>query len=549
MKSILENELFEAFAAVSENVYIYVCDVKTNMSRWSPNAINYFGLGSEYIEDAATIWGKKIHPADIEAYNEDISAVFTGKKMHHSCQYRAMNKDGDYVWLECKGTMINDENGAPSVFAGMMTRLDYQNKYDSLTGLQTIYSFHAYDITNKKGAAILIGIDNFRRIISNYGYAWGDDVLVSFSKMLKENCTDNMLLFRMNGDEFLILAENATEDDINKLFAKVKSEARNITVEEEKKVSLSISAGTVIFPDNGDSKTELLNNMEYSLEYIKSENKGNICFYSGKVFERYRRIQILKDDLKNSINNNFKGFELFYQPFISPKTGRIKGCEALLRWKGEKIKDSYPGEFIKILEDSGEIIPVGLWVMEESMRQQKAWQEKYGDICISFNVSYQQFMHEDFIDKVIKKAEEYGVNPASMMIELTESCHVEQPEALARAFTTLISEGFQIALDDFGTAYASLEMLKKVPTNFIKIEHSFVRELAEPGHEIDYIIIENLLSLCRRLDCKAVIEGVENEKVNDITKDMGATFLQGYYFAKPVCKDDFEEMLKKDSQN
>lgn len=542
---ILENELFEAFSSASENVFVYVCDVKTDLSRWSKHAVDFFGLEDEYIQNAGEKWMEKIHPLDRAIYAEDIGNVFSGKSDHHSCQYRAQNRYGEYVWLECKGKMIKNSNNEPVVFAGMMTRLDNQNKFDPLTGLRTIYSFYEYDFKGKTGVAILLGIDNFRRVVSNYSYSFGDEVLVEFSKMLKNICSDKMHLYRMIGDEFLVINPNGDEKDAKKLFDEICSIISNISLSDGRHISLSVSAGAVRYIDCEKTRDILLNNMENTLEYIKNNNRGHIAFFSTEIQQVQKRVQMIKDDLNESINNGFAGFELYFQPLVAPDSELISGCEALLRWKGSKIKDSYPGEFVKILEENGGIIPVGLWVMEQAVKYQKRWQDKFGDIIVSFNVSYQQFMEKSFVDSLIACVKKYDVNPSSMIVELTESCKVEQPEGLAAIFNKLEKEGFNLALDDFGTAYSSLEILKKVSSDFIKIEHSFVRELSEEGHEVDYIIIENLMHLCSKLNCKAIIEGVENEKVRNITKHMGAEFLQGYYYSRPVSAEQFEAMLEK----
>ncbi len=297
------------------------------------------------------------------------------------------------------------------------------------------------------------------------------------------------------------------------------------------------------YPEDADNREELINKLEHSLEYAKSHQRGKLVFFSEEIAKRQKRILDLREDLKQSISNGFRGFELYFQPFVNPGTHLITGCECLLRWKGEKIKDSYPMEFIKILEDYGDIREVGYWVMEQAIRQQVAWRERYGDLRVSFNVAYQQFMYDDFEERLYGYLEKYGVDPSYMIIELTESSEVNQPQELASLFDRLREKGFKVALDDFGTAYASLEMLKCLHVDYIKVEHSFVRELSEPGHDIDYVIIDNLLDMCKRLGYDSIVEGVENGKVADIVGDMDVTLLQGYYYSRPVCRTDFEELL------
>lgn len=546
MSDIFNNELFEAFAAASDNVYIYVCDMRTNVSRWSRASVEYFNLSGEYIENAGTVWEEYIHPEDRALYEEDIKGVFSGARTRHECQYRAINRYGEYVWLECKGSVIKDKDGMPIIFAGLMTRLDGQNKYDSLTGLPTAHELYHYNITEKKGIAVLMGLDGFRKVVSNYGYNAGDELLVLFSRILKDSCGRGWSLFRFSGDEFIALAPAAGKETIEQFFTEICEKADTMELANGQKISISVSGGALLFPEDADSRERLIKRLENCLEYAKMHHRGDLVFSSEEIVKQHRRSLALREDLKQCIADGFKGFEVFFQPFVDPDTHRITGCECLLRWEGERIKDSYPMEFIKVLEEYGGIREVGFWVMEEAIRHQVAWREKYGDLRVSFNVSYQQFMDEEFEERINQCLEKYGCDPSNIIIELTESCQVDKPQELASMFDRLRKRGFKVALDDFGTAYSSLEMLKTLHVDYIKVEHSFVRELSEPGHDIDYVIIDNLLAMCRRLGYDSIVEGVENHEVADIVGKMDATLLQGYFFSRPVSRNEFEKLLEED---
>ncbi|MBD5533771.1 MAG: EAL domain-containing protein [Lachnospiraceae bacterium] len=548
MSDVFNNELFEAFASASDNVYIYVCDMKTDISRWSKAAVDYFGLAGEYLEDAATVWGQHIHPDDLNVYTDDITGVFSGKKKYHDCQYRARNASGGYVWVECKGSVIRDAEGNPIIFAGLMTRIDGQSKYDSLTGLLTTQEMHYFDFASQSGAALLIGIDGFRKIVSNYGYNTGDEILIKFSRELSSLGKPEWKVLRFSGDEFLVIAFASNPQEVTDFYEEICRRTDIVSMEDGRKVGLSISAGGVLFPQDADTRETLINKLEHSLEYAKNNQRGSIVFFSEEIAGKYERELVLREDLKQCVKNDFKGFELFFQPFVNPDTGKIEGCESLLRWKGERIKDSYPMEFIKVLEDYGEIHEVGYWVMEQAIRQQAAWRDIYGELQVSFNVSYQQFIDDTFEEKAISCVKKYGANPESIIIELTESCQVEDPKELAAMFGRLRERGFKIALDDFGTAYASMEMLKWLPVDYIKVEHSFIRELAQPGHDVDYVIVDSLLEMCKRLGYYSIIEGVEDGKVADIVGALKATLLQGYHYSRPVCRKDFEKLLDENKK-
>ena len=546
LSDIFNNELFEAFGAASDHVYIYVCDMKTNISRWSKAAVDYFGLEGEYLEDAANVWAGHVHPDDLKTYMEDLEGVFSGTKKYHDCQYRARNAAGGYVWVECKGSVIWDEEGTPIIFAGLMTRIDGQSKYDSLTGLLTTHETRYLDFASQQGIALLIGMDGFRKTISNYGYNTGDEILIKFSREISDLCKTGWKVLRFSGDEFLIIAFASGAQEVKDFYEEIRRKTDVVILEDGRKVGISISAGGVHFPQDADTREVLINKLEHSLEYAKNNQRGHLVFFSEEIARKHERGLVLREDLKQCMKNDFKGFELYFQPFIDPDASRIAGCECLLRWKGERIKDSYPMEFIKVLEDYGDIHEVGFWVMERAIRQQAVWRDLYGELRISFNVSYQQFLDDTFEERAISYVKKYGANPNYIIIELTESCQVEHPKELAAMFRRLRAQGFKIALDDFGTAYASMEMLKWLPVDYIKVEHSFVSELAQPGHDIDYVIVDSLLEMCTRLGYDSIIEGVEDSKVADIVGELNATLLQGYHYSHPICRKEFEKMLDED---
>ena len=365
----------------------------------------------------------------------------------------------------------------------------------------------------------------------------------AFGEQIKEICDSSMKLYRFGTDEFMIILPGGTEESTRSLFNRIVDTVRMSRVMNDTIIRVSISGAAVKYPEDCLKKDDMIEKLDYSMGYVKKHQMGKMTFFSERFAKEQERKHLIKEDLINSIQNDFKGFSLFYQPLVEPGTERINGAETLLRWKGEVIQDSFPGEFIDILEETGYIRQVGLWVMEQTLLQKKEWNEVYGNLQLSFNVSYQQFMDLDFADKVIKKADEIGVDKENVIIELTESCQVKDPDSLASVFEKLENEGFKLALDDFGTAYSTMEMLRKLPVDYIKIDHSFVRELADEGHEEDYIIVDELVRLSNRLHHGAIIEGVENSSVVEILKDVNASLLQGYHYSKPVSKADFERLL------
>ena len=544
-KPTLDTMLFDALAEASSTVFFWATDIGAKRSRWSKATVDYFNLPSEYTDDVVGDWTKVIHPDDLQIWLSDAKEVVEGKKARYSCQYRAKNRYGEYVWVENNGYVLNNENGEHVLSAGMITRLDVQNRYDPQTNMLTTYAFYSEYFFDGAGTVLMVNIDDFRNVISTYGYSAAKELVGQLGALVKEACNPPMKLYRFGTDEFMIILPGGTKDSTRSLFNRIADAVRMSRVMNGTIIRVSISGAAVMYPEDCVKKDDMVEKLDYSMGYVKKHHPGKMTFYSEQLAREQERKNLLKEDLIQSVQSEFKGFSLFFQPLVEPVTERINGAETLLRWKGEVIQDSYPAEFIDILEETGYIRQVGLWVMEQTFLQKKAWEEKYGNLQLSFNVSYQQFMDQDFAAKVIKKANEIGVDKESVIIELTESCQVKDPESLANVFEELEKEGFKLALDDFGTAYSTMEMLRKLPIDYIKIDHSFVRELADEGHEDDYIIVDELVRLSNRLHHGAIIEGVENQSVVERLKDVNASLLQGYHYSKPVSKDVFEGLLDK----
>ena len=526
-KPTLDTMLFDALAKASSTVFFWATDIGAKRSRWSKATVDYFNLPSEYTDDVVGDWTKVIHPDDLQIWLSDAKEVVEGKKARYSCQYRAKNRYGEYVWVENNGYVLNNENGDHVLSAGMITRLDVQNRYDPQTNMLTTYAFYSENFFDGAGTVLMLNVDDFRNVISTYGYSAAKELVGQLGALVKEACNPPMKLYRFGTDEFMIILPGGTKDSTRSLFNKIADAVRMSRVMNGTIIRVSISGAAVMYPEDCVKKDDMVEKLDYSMGYVKKHHPGKMTFYSEQLAREQERKNLLKEDLIQSVQNEFKGFSLFFQPLVEPDTERINGAETLLRWKGEVIQDSYPAEFIDILEETGYIRQVGLWVMEQTFLQKKAWEEKYGNLQLSFNVSYQQFMDQDFAAKVIKKANEIGVDKESVIIELTESCQVKDPESLANVFEELEKEGFKLALDDFGTAYSTMEMLRKLPIDYIKIDHSFVRELADEGHEDDYIIVDELVRLSNRLHHGAIIEGVENQSVVERLKDVNASLLQG----------------------
>ncbi len=541
MNKLLDNDLFEAFANSSDKTYIYVSDMKGGVTRWSKCAVDYFGLPGEYIDNSGEVWAEYVHPDDRSVYLKDIGAVLNGVSRYHDCQYRARNRYGQFVWVECKGSVIFDKNGTPELLAGIMTRLDNPNKYDPVTHLLNGYEFFRNEMSDD-GTLMLLGIDDFRRINSRHGFSYGNEILVHLADLLVEQ-SKGATVCRFVGDEFFVYGKDMTSSDMIDIFEKVKNECANVN-KVDNKIPFSITAGIIEFSTN-NSTVENVSKVEVCYNYAKEHSIGSYTVYSEEIENRINRKNIVSETLLKAIKDDFKGFRLVYQPIVANTGDKVVACEALLRWKtdNEIIGNCYPDEFISILEENGGMRPVGYFVMREAIRQAAEWQKIYKGFNVSFNVSYTQLEDAEFVPAVIAAIEEFGANPRRIVVELTESILNVDTVKVKQSFEILREKGIMIALDDFGTGNSSFWMLHNIDVDIVKLDQSFIRKLDMADTRIDNAIVESVGIMCDRIGCKTVAEGIETDKIWKLVSDYGFTGLQGYLFSKPIEVPEFELFL------
>lgn len=546
MEQGLNLTLMKAFDALSDDTYFFAADLKGHLIKWSRGIVDYFGLDETIALHGIEEWNEKISPEDRQYAIEAREKMLSGKVDRQHVQYRVKNKWGEYTRIEVFTVLVEDGSDEPSAYCGAITLLEDPSQYDTLTGLPDRHELYRFDFSKGSGLVVLLGIDDFRNIVSAYGYSYGDEVLRTFAKALASGADEDQKIIRFTGDEFIMILPDRGRDDALRIFGEVCSLTNKLHMEDGRIIRLSVSAGAVSYPGRSISPDAILTDLELALRFVKSADKGNISFYSDEIERRQSRLAVIRRELRHDVDHGFRGFKLFFQPWVDMDTLRVTGCEALLRWEGESIRDAGPGEFIPVLEDTGDIMEVGLWVVREALRCQRRWLNLYGPLTVSFNVSYIQFLDPCFADKVISVARKLGIDEKNVVMELTESCNVRTPEFLAQTFEKLRDQGFKIALDDFGTGYSSLELFRKLPSDVIKIDHNFVRGLSAAGDPVDVSIVDAIIMLSKRLDKKVVAEGVEDKNVFTTVRKMGVDCFQGYYYSRPVSSDDFEKMLQMD---
>lgn len=540
----LQSPVFEALSRSINKQFIYLCDSKTGIWRWSPRAVEYFGLPGEYVEDLPGFWMPRVHPEDLARVTSVMGGIFTGPSPEHSCEYRVLNAEGRYVWVLCRGCLLPRKEEQPELCAGVLTNLGSASKFDPVTGLRNAYTFlRDMDRLMESGAAqggvLLIDIDHFRRMNATNEYSFGNALLAAYCAELQKFLPPGAVLYRMNGDQFAFVILQADRETVESIFRSA-AQACEVLV-EGRLVRFTITGGALFFPENGAQSQEIYQNLEHALETAKVGNRAGVSFFTHDAYEetlwRYR----LQEKLSESVRDGCRGFSLNYQPLVSNGQKKLIGAEALLRWSDPSLPPVSPTEFVPLLEQNGDINIVGRWVLTTALRQVKKWQEKTPDLRVSVNVSYIQLADDSFIDFVLEEIDRFQYPRNQLILELTESCNVTDSKLVNDRLRIFRDCGIQIALDDFGTGYASLSILRDLSADWIKVDHTFVAQIANSDY--DQALTEYLIKLCQKLGLHVCVEGIETEEIQNIIQEYRPTILQGYYYSRPVEPGIFEKQF------
>ena len=441
--------------------------------------------------------------------------------------------------------------------------------YDVVTGLpnrvhlneKLSYALALAKRSGRKFALLFLDLDHFKQVNDTLGHDAGDELLqqtadrlkeavreydsvvrpVSFQKNNENALPSNHTVARLGGDEFIVLITNIE----NEQDAAVVAKRISTTIVEPYKIAgteanISTTIGISVYPDDGRDSETLIKHADIAMYHAKESGRNSMQFYSREIHDASLQRFSLEKKLKLAIEA--EELQLAYQPKMCLATGRIVGVEALVRWTDDELGVVSPAEFIVLAEETGLILPLGRWVMLEACKQMKEWVLAGLDLqSIAINCSAVQFMRSNMTELVSEVLSLSGLEPNLLEIELTESLLLQDTEEGIRILNELKARGIQVSIDDFGTGFSSLSYLKKLPVDKLKIDHSFVRDLAVDSG--DEAIVSAIITLSHKLSLDVVAEGVETEEQCRVLSEMKCDQIQGYLVSKPLSADDFRNWI------
>ncbi|MGE3909054.1 MAG: EAL domain-containing protein [Chloroflexota bacterium] len=574
LHDMTERKLAEAALEESEQRYrtvvnslsevVFQADSRRCWSLLNPawTALTGYGIA----ESLGAPIGRYVHPEDRAREERETLTLLSGEKELARYELRLVQSDDAIRWLEVHARPIVAADGTITGTSGTLVdvtdrkhleeQLLHQAFHDALTGLANRTLFrervgHALTRAARVATAqgvLFLDLDNFKKVNDSLGHAAGDELLCAIARRLAENVRPLDTVARLGGDEFAILLEDLAHPDEAAIIAeRVLHSLRQPIIVSGREVLVGASIGVTPIKRDSESADALLRNADIAMYVAKREGRGRVVLFSDGMDAATRQRLELEADLYRAVDRD--ELLVVYQPTVNVSSGQIIGAEALVRWRHPSRGMIHPVEFIAIAEETGLILPIGHWVLEQACRDIRAWQQSdpaHARLSVAVNISARQLQDARLVERVAELLDQYALDPSTLTLEITESVAMQNTEDTIARLAALKVLGVRLAIDDFGTGYSSLSYLQRFPIDILKIDRAFVQGIAE--NEDDQALAQTIVQLARTLRLSTVAEGIETAEQLARLQELGCDHGQGFFFSRPVPSERISELLRGRSE-
>jgi diguanylate cyclase (GGDEF)-like protein/PAS domain S-box-containing protein len=558
-EALRDSEERYALAMHGANDGLWDWHLDTHEMYFSPRWKTMLGCQEDDVEPKCDAWFTRVHPEDRAVLHEALQAHLAGLTPHFEHEHRMLHADGTYRWMLCRGVAVRQANGRASRMAGSMTDITERKVVDALTGLpnrlllldrlgQAVARATRHPET--LFAVLFLDLDRFKVVNNSLGPTGGDQLLMAVAQRLDGQLRDaapptslpaSPTVARLVGDQFLILLEEMSDiTDATRMAERVRDALTPPLQINAQEVFITASIGIALSTTGYTQAEDILRDAEIAMRRAKEKGTAGYEVFDRAMHARATARLQLETELRHAIERHT--LQVYYQPIVALTTGRISGFEALVRWPHPERGLIPPDEFIPIAEETGLILPLGAWVLQEACRQTCVWLAQHtADLFISVNLSGQQLLQPDLVPQIAQILQQTCLPTGQVKLEITETVLVDHVEAAIDTLTQLRALGIRVSLDDFGTGYSSLSYLHRFPLDGLKIDRSFVSRLDEVSEGTK--IVQTIITLAHQLGLEVIAEGVETLQQVQHLKHLGCPYAQGYFFSRPIAAAAAETLL------
>ncbi len=522
---------FSLLAQATDNIYL-IYDYENDRLYFSDNiqkTSDLFPYGQKYCK--LEEWQKRMEAGDAEHLTQLISDLVSHKSDKIQFNYRLCNEQNENIWINTRSKACYDAGGRLICIVGQLSLSRDERLQETYN--QKELKVEIREILNgvQPGYLLLIGVDNLKAINLTNGRDFGDTVLNDIARIIGEETGQRFHVYRINGDWFAVNLQDTSEKEVAEIFRRVQLRMAS---------QCTLSAGCVSYIDyHVTDESMLLQYAESALDCSKSQGKDRLTFFTPENYEKKLRELELHAEMRESIESDYSGFEPYFQPQFYTENYELFGAEVLLRYHSRRYGDVEPAEFIPILEQSGLIYPVGLWMLKQALSACREWRAKIPHFHISVNMSYRQLEYGSIESDVLRMVLGSGLPGNALTIEVTESMELSNYSQINNCFRSWKKVGIELSVDDFGTGYSSFGRLKNLEVDEVKVDRCFVQDIQNSAY--NYRLLKNMIDWAGSSQIRVCCEGVETEEELQVLRELSPTILQGFYFAYPVSYQSFEK--------